>query len=155
MEVWNGERLLCIMVTCLYTPDLRYIQMFSEVMTFCPRILPCISIWAVTLMRNSFTGAKPRPETKPKVLLAQKAPLSPQGNRSTSNNDDILPNDNRKRCKCRLCEGPHTNLVFCPKLPLYIPSGKKSVTLPEVLCTICLFTGFEQGINCRHNNVSL
>ena len=54
-----------------------------------------------------------------------------------------------------LCEGPHTNLVFCPKLPLYIPSGNKSVTLPEGLCTICLFTGFEQGINCRHNNVSL
>ena len=53
MEVWNGERLLCIMVTWLYTPDLRYIQRFSEVMTFCPRILPCIPIWAATLMRNS------------------------------------------------------------------------------------------------------
>ena len=38
MEVWNGERLLCIMVTCLYTPDLRYIQMFSEVMTSCPHV---------------------------------------------------------------------------------------------------------------------
>ena len=38
MEVWNGERLLCIMVTWLYTPDLRYIQRISEVMTFCPHV---------------------------------------------------------------------------------------------------------------------
>ena len=43
-------------VTWLYTPDLRYIQRFSEVMTFCPRILPCIPIWAATLMRKSFIG---------------------------------------------------------------------------------------------------
>ena len=38
MRVCNRVRGLCIMVTCLYTPDLRYIQMFSEVMTFCPHV---------------------------------------------------------------------------------------------------------------------
>ena len=59
--------------------------------------------------KSGTSGAKSKPETKPKVSFAQKALLSPQGNKSTANNDDVLPNDNRKRRKCCLCEGPHTN----------------------------------------------
>ena len=105
---------------------------------------------------TSNQGTKPKP--KPKVLFVKQAPLSPQGNKpsqSTSKTEDTIPNDNMKRCKCHICEGLHTNLVFCPKLPLYIPLGSKSVTLPTCLCVVCLFTGFENGMDCRHNAVAL
>ena len=102
-------------------------------------------------------GTKPKQKAK-NVSFSKQAPLSPQGNKqnqNTTQSGDIIPNDNRKQHKCRICEGSHTNLVFCSRLPLYVPCGNNSISLPKYLYKICLFTGFENGANCRHNAVSL
>ena len=58
--------------------------------------------------------------------------------------------DNKKRRRCQLCREPHTNLVFCKKLPLYIPIGGNVEPVPPAVCKLCLYTGFDNGQNCRH-----
>ena len=102
---------------------------------------------------NRAVSLNPKPK---KVSFVKQAPLSAPGNgkgQGTTKTGDALIGDNRKRFSCTICEGPHSNLVFCPRLPMYIPSGKGSVTLPRGICKYCLYTGFKDASNCRHNAV--
>ena len=43
-----------------------------------------------------------------------------------------------KKPKCSLCGGKHWNLMFCPKLPQYLPYGNSQVQAPASLCVKCM-----------------
>ena len=40
----------------------------------------------------------------------------------------------KEKPKCTLCGGTHKNLMFCPKLPQYLPYGNNQVPHPASLC---------------------
>ena len=48
--------------------------------------------------------------------------------------------DPKPAVKCIVCGGPHTKLVNCKRLPLYVP-GDKFLKLPRGVCKSCLYCG--------------
>ena len=94
----------------------------------------------------------PRPK---RVAFVKEAPLTSQNDqRARTRSTERFDTDNRKRKSCTICNGPHTNLVYCPRLPMFVPAGNISKAIPRGLCKVCLFTGFTEGFNYRHSTVS-
>ena len=58
----------------------------------------------------------------------------------------------KEKPKCTLCGGTHKNLMFCPKLPQYLPYGNNQVPPPASLCLKCLGTGSPNANQCNHGN---
>ena len=57
-----------------------------------------------------------------------------------------------KKHKCTLCGGPHRNLIYCPKLPQYLPYGNNQVQAPGSLCIKCMGTEFQNADQCTHGS---
>ena len=53
--------------------------------------------------------------------------------------------------ECIICNGPHSNLMFCPKLTRYLPFGRYQ-TPPGCLCVKCLSTRHWNAKNCNHKS---
>ena len=64
---------------------------------------------------------------------------SKTGNQNTNSNGSGS-GTGQKKYKCTLCAGPHRNLVWCPKLPQYLPYGNNHKEAPSSLCTKCMGT---------------
>ena len=60
----------------------------------------------------------------------------------------------KEKPKCTLCGGTHKNLMFCPKLPQYLPYGNNQVPPPASLCLKCLGTGIQNANQCNHGSNS-
>ena len=56
----------------------------------------------------------------------------------------------RDKLKCSLCNGPHSNLMHCKKLPQYLPYGTNQMPPPVSLCVKCLGTTTKNANNCNH-----
>ena len=56
----------------------------------------------------------------------------------------------KEKPKCTLCNGAHSNLMFCTKLPQYLPYGTNQVKPPVSLCVKCLGTIAKNAKNCDH-----
>ena len=69
-----------------------------------------------------------------------------QGN-ATGGGTGTIP---KEKSKCTLCQGPHTNLMHCPKLPQYLPYGNNQVPPPASLCLKCLGTKSPNANQCNH-----
>ena len=52
--------------------------------------------------------------------------------------------------KCTLCNGAHSNLMFCSKLSQYLPYGTNQLPPPVSLCLKCLTTKHKNAKNCDH-----
>ena len=72
-----------------------------------------------------------------------------QANNQTNKNTDRCPTRTTPKEKCIICTGPHTNLMFCPKLTQYLPFGRYQ-TPPECLCVKCLSTKHWNAKKCNH-----
>ena len=64
---------------------------------------------------------------------------------ATGNDTGTVP-----KPKCTLCNGAHSNLMFCTKLPQYLPYGTNQVKPPVSLCVKCLGTIAKNAKNCDH-----
>ena len=51
--------------------------------------------------------------------------------------------------ECTICNGPHSNLMSCPKMTQYLPFGRYHPT-PMWLCPQCLSTKHWNAENCNH-----
>ena len=80
------------------------------------------------------SSSSPAPVKKNKKIPFNKHGNLAKQNQGNGSNDNQRANtdensnenhviDNKKRRKCRLCQEPHMNLVFCKKLSSFIPIG--------------------------------
>ena len=74
-----------------------------------------------------------------KIPKVGKQKQTEQANNQTNKNTDRCPTRTTPKEKCIICKGPHTNLMFCPKLTQYLPFGRYQ-TPPGCLCVKCLST---------------
>ena len=51
--------------------------------------------------------------------------------------------------ECTICNGPHSNLMSCPKMTQYLPFGRYHPT-PMWLCPQCLSTKHWNAGHCNH-----
>merc|ERR1711867_261486 len=71
-------------------------------------------------------------------------------NNSNRNNTAGGARGNSSTLKCSLCNGDHTNLMYCSKFTEYLPFGNKQLKPPASLCLQCLSTKDKNARNCTH-----
>ena len=64
-------------------------------------------------------------------------------------NTDKSPKGVNPKEECTICNGPHSNLMSCPKMTQYLPFGRYHPT-PMWLCPQCLSTKHWNAGHCNH-----
>ena len=83
----------------------------------------------------------------PKVSKQKQAK---QANKQANKNTVGSPTGITLKEKCTICKGPHSNLMYCPKLTQYLPFGRNQLPPPVWLCLQCLSTKHWNAKNCNH-----
>ena len=139
----------------IYVPVTRYdvagVHLQSMTDTGVPTVTETVSAKPTTAVKAEMSGrgesdqiasSTPRPK---RVAFVKEAPLTSQNDqRARTRSTERFDTDNRKRKSCTICNGPHTNLVYCPQLPMFVPVGNSSKAIPRGLCKVCLFAGFTE-----------
>ena len=74
--------------------------------------------------------------------------VSEQKTNKQANTDGNSTGINPKE-ECTICNGPHSNLMSCPKMTQYLPFGRYHPT-PMWLCPQCLSTKHWNAGHCNH-----
>ena len=91
-------------------------------------------------------GLKSFWDSNPGIQIARKC----KGKNSQTGNQSGNGTGTVKKPKCTLCGGKHWNLMFCPKLPQYLPYGNSQVQAPASLCIKCMGTKLQNADQCTH-----
>ena len=75
-------------------------------------------------------GMHPIWDSNPGIQIAGKG----RGKNSKTGNQTGNDTGTVERPKCTLCGGPHRTLIYCKKLPLYLPYGNNQMQPPASMC---------------------
>ena len=104
-----------------------------------------LQVW-LGLLSLTMSMSRDESNKNPKV---SKQKQKEQANKQANKNTVGCPTGTTPKEKCTICKGPHSNLMFCPKLTQYLPFGRYQPP-PVWLCLQCLSTKHWNAKNCNH-----